>query len=75
MQAEHISHSWRRYLRFSVRGLTVLVLVIVVWLAWLVRMSVAVGEGTTLAASWAPGCYRWFAVDWHPASWLGIQPE
>ena len=38
-------------------------------------LSVAVGKGTTLAASWAPGCYRWFAVDWHPASWLGIQPE
>ena len=39
MQAEHISHSWRRYLRFSVRGLTVLVLVIGVWLAWLVRSA------------------------------------
>jgi hypothetical protein len=39
VQAEHISHSWRRYLRFSVRGLTVLVLVIGVWLAWLVRSA------------------------------------
>jgi internalin A len=39
------------------------------------RVSVAVREGTTFAANWAPGCYRWFAVDWHPASWLGNQPE
>ena len=49
-------------------------------LAWLLStcpdaVSVAVGEGTTLAANWALGCYRWFAVDWRPASWLGIQPE
>ena len=34
VQAEHISHSWRRYLRFSVRGLITLVLVIGAGLAW-----------------------------------------
>jgi hypothetical protein len=39
-----------------------------------VKVSVAVSEGTTSAASGAPRCYRWFAVDWHPAGWLGNQP-
>jgi hypothetical protein len=28
------------------------------------NVSVADCEGTTSAASCAPGCYRWFAVDW-----------
>ncbi len=34
-----ISRSWRRYLRFSVRGLIVLVLVIGLWLGWIVRSA------------------------------------
>jgi pimeloyl-ACP methyl ester carboxylesterase len=38
-------------------------------------VSVAVGQGTTLAANWRPGCYRLFTVDWHPGSWLGNQPD
>jgi hypothetical protein len=38
MPAGSVSRSWRRYLRFSVRGSIVLVLVIGVWLAWLVRV-------------------------------------
>jgi len=37
MLAEPASRPWRRYLRFSVRGLIVLVLVIGGWLGWLVR--------------------------------------
>ena len=35
-QAKPALHFWRRFLRFSVRGLIVLVLVVGVWLGWLV---------------------------------------
>ena len=37
MPTGSVPRAWRRYLRFSVRGLIVLVLVIGVGLAWLVR--------------------------------------
>ena len=39
MPAESVSHHWRRYLRFSVRGLIILVLVIGGWLGWIVRSA------------------------------------
>jgi hypothetical protein len=39
MPAEAASRPWRRSLRFSVRGLIVLVLVIGLWLGWLVRSA------------------------------------
>ena len=38
-QAKPVSRPWRRFLRFSVRGLIVLVLVIGGWLGWLVRSA------------------------------------
>ena len=34
-QTKHVSRPWRRFLRFSVRGMIVLVLVIGGWLGWL----------------------------------------
>ena len=37
MPAESVSRSWRRFLRFSMRGLIVLVLVIGLGLGWMVR--------------------------------------
>ncbi len=37
--AKPVSRPWRRYLRFSVRGLIVLVLVIGAWLGWLARSA------------------------------------
>jgi hypothetical protein len=39
MSVEPLPRPWRKYLRFSVRGLIVLVLVIGVGLAWLVRSA------------------------------------
>jgi hypothetical protein len=39
MPAGPVPHSWRRYLRFSVRGLIVFVLVIAVGLGWIVRSA------------------------------------
>jgi hypothetical protein len=36
-QPDHVPHPWRRYLRFSVRGLIVLVLVIGTGLGWVVH--------------------------------------
>ena len=36
MSAGHVSHPWRRYLRISVRGLIVLVLLVGSWLGWIV---------------------------------------
>ncbi len=38
-QAKPVSRPWRRLLRFSVRGLIVLVLVIGCWLGWLARSA------------------------------------
>jgi len=38
-QPKPVAHPWRRYLRFSVRGLIVLVLVTGVWLGWIVRSA------------------------------------
>jgi internalin A len=38
-QTNAVSHPWRRYLRFSVRGLIVLVLMIGLGLGWLVRSA------------------------------------
>jgi Leucine-rich repeat (LRR) protein len=39
MPADSVPHPWRRFLRFSVRGLIALVLVIGVWLGWIVRQA------------------------------------
>ncbi len=36
-QAKAVSRPWRRYLRFSVRGLIVLVFVVSAWMGWVVR--------------------------------------
>jgi hypothetical protein len=36
-QSDHATHRWRKFLRFSVRGLIVLVLVIGAALGWFVR--------------------------------------
>ena len=38
-EAEPVSFTWRSSLRFSVRGLVVLVLVIGGWLGWIVRSA------------------------------------
>jgi hypothetical protein len=38
-QSKLVSRPWRRFLRFSVRGLIVLVLVIGGWLGWIVRSA------------------------------------
>ena len=37
--ADPVPHTWRRFLRFSVRGLLVLVLVIGAGLGWIVRQA------------------------------------
>jgi hypothetical protein len=37
--ARPVSHPWRRYVRFSVRGLIVLVLVVGFGLGWIVRIA------------------------------------
>jgi hypothetical protein len=39
MPADRVLHPWRRYLRFSVRGLIVVVMVIGVGLGWIVRQA------------------------------------
>ena len=39
MPADPVSRPWRRFLRFSVRGMIVLVLVVGGWLGWIVRSA------------------------------------
>ena len=38
-QAKPASRPWRRFLRFSVRGMIVLVLIVGAWLGWIVRSA------------------------------------
>ncbi len=38
-QAKPVSRPWRRFLRFSVRGLVVVVLLVGGWLGWIVRSA------------------------------------
>jgi internalin A len=78
-QAKRASHSWRRFLRFSVRGLIVLVLVIGVWLGWVVRSAriqreaVAAIEksGGAVSYEWdqGAGIHRSRGKSWAP-TWL-----
>jgi len=60
MPAGPVSRPWRRYARFSVRGLIVLVLVIGVWLGWIVR-SVRIQRDAVTAIEKAHGrvMYDW----------------
>jgi hypothetical protein len=52
--AEPVSCPWRRFLRFSVRGLIVLVIVMGVWLGWIVRRA-RIQHDAVLAISVAGG--------------------
>ncbi len=45
MSAGPVSRTWRRFLRFSVRGLIVLVLFVGVWLGWLVHLRNIISLG------------------------------
>jgi Leucine Rich Repeat (LRR) protein len=77
--AESVSRPWRKYLRFSVRGLIVLVLVIGVGLGWIVRSAriqrdaVAAIEdvegSVTYDWQWRNGNYIRAGTPWAPR-WL-----
>ncbi len=61
-QAKSIRRPWRRFLRFSVRGLIVLVLMIGVWLGWIVRSARIQREAVaaiTSAGSWVEYDSEW----------------
>jgi hypothetical protein len=60
MRAETVSRPWRRFLRFSVRGLIVVVLMAGVWLGWIVE-SARTQRETVAAIKSAGGavCYDW----------------
>ena len=68
MPAGTVARSWRRFLRFSVRGLIVLVLVIGVWLGWIVR-SARIQREAVAAIQHAGGqvAYDWENV--HRSKW------
>jgi hypothetical protein len=74
MPSGPVSRPWRRYLRFSVRGLIVLVLVIAVVLGWYVR-SVRIQRDAVAAIEKAGGLTfynipRTPVVSWHePSRW------
>jgi hypothetical protein len=78
-QPDPASHPWRRFLRFSVRGLIVLVLVIGTGLGWIVREAhvqrdavaalVKVGGGVTYDWEWRDGNWIPGGQPWAP-SWL-----
>jgi len=62
MSAGPVSRSWRRYSRFSVRGLIVLVLVIGAGLGWLVRSARIQREA--VAAIWNAGGVVYYDWQW-----------
>ncbi len=70
MSAVPVARPWRRFLRFSVRGLIVLVLVIGVWLGWLVR-SARIQREAVAAIKKAGGSVKY---DWEPCSGT-VNPE
>ena len=61
--AQPASRPWRRYLRFSVRGLIVLVLVIGVWLGWIVR-SARIQREAVAAIEKAGGIASYYDWEW-----------
>ena len=80
IQSEPISRPWRRSLRFSVRGMIVVVLVIGGWLGWLVRSAriqrdavalIERSDGGGVSYDWDRGAGNRYAPGrpWAP-SWL-----
>ena len=57
-----VSHPWRRFLRFSVRGLIVAVLLIGGWLGWIVRSARIQREA--VAAITQAGCQVQYDWEW-----------
>jgi hypothetical protein len=73
-QAKPASRPWRRFIRFSVRGLVVIVLVIGGWLGWIVR-SVRIEREAVAAVKRAGGgvTYDW---EWRNHKYRsGINPQ
>ena len=70
MSADRVSRPWRRFLRFSVRGLIGLVFVIAAGLGWLVR-SARIQRDAVVAIDWAGGSvtynWKWRSGDEFPA--------
>jgi internalin A len=60
---EPVSRPWRRFLRFSVRGMIVLVLVIGGWLGWIVRSARIQREAVTAIKK--AGGEVWYDWQWH----------
>jgi Leucine Rich repeat len=61
-QAKPASRPWRRFLRFSLRGMIVLVLVIGGWLGWIVR-SARIQSDAVAAIRRADG-FVWYDWEW-----------
>jgi hypothetical protein len=60
-QAKPVVRPWQRFLRFSVRGLIVVVLVIGIWMGWLVRSATIQREAVAAIQKNAGGfvIYNW----------------
>ena len=65
MPADPVPHPWRRFLRFSVRGLIVLVLVIGAGLGWIVREA-HIQRDAVAAIKKAGGSVKY---DWEWSEW------
>ncbi len=68
MPAEHVSRLWRRFLRFSVLGLIV-VLLIGGWLSWFVRSARIQREA--VAALRKDGNFVEYNLEWRNGSFVG----
>src|SRR5690242_20006223 len=61
-QAKPVSRPWRRFLRLSVRGIIVVVLLVGAWLGWIVRSARVQHEA--VAAIEKAGCMRFYEWEW-----------
>jgi internalin A len=67
-QPEPTSRPWHRYLRFSTRGLIVLVLLIGSWLGWIIR-SARIQREAVAAIERAGGSVQYRSAETKSRSW------
>src|SRR6516164_6855048 len=73
-EADHAQHRWRRYLRFSVRGLIVVVLLIGAGLGWIVHQAHV--QRDAVAAILKTGGVVSYDWDWRDGAWIsGAKPR
>ena len=72
MAVDPVSRPWRRFLRFSVRGLIVIVLLIGVGLGWIGHSATSSVSRAAIAERRGRGYYRW---QWDGDRYFGLKGD